>query len=100
MHTIPIDRSFANKSPNYPISEVVPDATVLAGEALVGTAWLSQPTKGLIGTSNWPMGTYEPMHSDTKRKEARRCTTATYPRRRPNHAATRPFQRPRALTEG
>jgi hypothetical protein len=41
MHTILIDNSFANKSLNYSISEVVPDATVLAGEALVGTAWLS-----------------------------------------------------------
>ena len=38
---------------------MVPDATALAGAAMVGTAWLSWPTKGLIGTSNRPMGTYD-----------------------------------------
>ena len=73
MHTISTDNRFPTQAPklSYLHNRMVLDATALAGAALVGTAWLSRPTKGLINTPNRPMGTYGPTHSDAKRKETR-----------------------------
>jgi hypothetical protein len=59
---------------------------------MAGIERLNRPTKGLSGPHNEPIGTFGPARGDAERKEAPRCTTEAYLRRRaePRGGATAP----------